>query len=288
VPPILEYSRAGRGPAAVIGGHVYRGAQVPALRGAYVFGDYDGRVFEAREGTGGKWAMRTMLPSNTDGGGGVDGFLHSFGEDAAGELYVLSAQVMREPRRWRLQRVVSADLTSAEIDALLDAGERAARDEISDLRRDAGNGPTSPKMHVSVATPSNTMHTRSMHDAWPGSWDVSRAKAFTAMAFSSDESALTTRSLGEQSQTGPWSKDRPPLHGIGHSNPQRGVVEFPGGLPVYKRGRRVGGLGVSGDAVDVDERVAMAALPRENWPRHQIRIDVVTGGEVQYVKIKVK
>ncbi|RDI70921.1 PQQ-dependent sugar dehydrogenase [Halopelagius longus] len=51
VDPVIEYSHSGDGPsgAAVIGGYVYRGDEVPALSGAYVFADWqaDGRLFAA-------------------------------------------------------------------------------------------------------------------------------------------------------------------------------------------------------------------------------------------------
>ncbi len=80
VGPVYDYGRT-RG-ATVIGGHLYRGAAIPALGGAYLFGDlYDPRI-------------RMLVPSR-------DGFRHlelgvrvdnlvSFGEDQTGELYLLS------------------------------------------------------------------------------------------------------------------------------------------------------------------------------------------------------
>jgi hypothetical protein len=61
---------------------VYRGAAIPSLRGFYVFADFSGRVW-AKRGPG---ANRFPLP-------GADGQLSqisSFGQDASGELYVVS------------------------------------------------------------------------------------------------------------------------------------------------------------------------------------------------------
>ena len=81
VPPVYEYGRS-RG-ASVIGGYVYRGTDIPGLRGAYLFGDYYEpaiRLLVARGGAG----FRQL-----DLGVGVDG-LASFGQDADGELYALS------------------------------------------------------------------------------------------------------------------------------------------------------------------------------------------------------
>ncbi|MDB5386863.1 MAG: Matrixin, partial [Planctomycetaceae bacterium] len=43
------------------------------------------------------------------------------------------------------------------------------------------------------------------------------------------------------------------------SNLQNGVVFFPGSTPLYKNGKLVGGLGVSGDGVDQDDGVTSAA-----------------------------
>jgi len=109
---------------------------------------------------------------------------------------------------------------------------------------------------------------RSMPDAWLGSIDIALGKARTAAYFSSDENALSSRQIGQLSQahgpdgTGPAG----PLWGIGHTNrgtgetaqevPQNTLVTFPGGLPLYKGGKLVGGIGVSGDGVDQDESVA--------------------------------
>jgi hypothetical protein len=65
----------------VIGGFVYHGAKMPALAGAYVFGDFiSGRVWSLQQ-SGQAWT-RTLL-MNTAGGD-----LAGFGQDQAGELYV--------------------------------------------------------------------------------------------------------------------------------------------------------------------------------------------------------
>jgi hypothetical protein len=62
---------------------VYRGALIPALAGAYVFADYClGRLEALVPGKGRAMEARALGPR-------VDA-LASFGEDARGELYVLS------------------------------------------------------------------------------------------------------------------------------------------------------------------------------------------------------
>ena len=71
---------------SVTGGYVYRGSAIGALWGTYVFGDYcTGAVWGLVRGLGGvpeRVDLGVSVPRNT---------LVSFGEDADGELYVLSA-----------------------------------------------------------------------------------------------------------------------------------------------------------------------------------------------------
>jgi hypothetical protein len=69
----------------VTGGFVYRGAANPQLTGAYLFTDYcNGQIRALRAADGGTVEDRTF-----DAGGGE---LVSFGEDADGEVYVLSLE----------------------------------------------------------------------------------------------------------------------------------------------------------------------------------------------------
>ena len=107
------------------------------------------------------------------------------------------------------------------------------------------------------------MRFASDEDAWEGSRDVAKAKAFTAMAFSSDENALTTRTIFCATQPGG------PLWQLGNANQagatkgpgsinQLGIIQFPGGVPIYIGGKLVGGFGVSGDSIALDEQTALA------------------------------
>lgn len=82
VRPVHQYARAD-GRCAVIGGYVYRGFQIPGLRGAYLFGDLCKGRIEAMRLTKGKARPRRVLPGKIDQ-------LTSFGQDSSGELYVLS------------------------------------------------------------------------------------------------------------------------------------------------------------------------------------------------------
>jgi uncharacterized protein GlcG (DUF336 family) len=119
---------------------------------------------------------------------------------------------------------------------------------------------------------------RSMADAWVGSIAIARSKAYTALAFSSNENALTTRTLGPLTQPGG------PLWNIGNSNrAEGGLIEFPGGMPLYRNGELVGGIGVSGDGVEQDENVAEAGAKGFEAPK-SIRVDTVTNNGVPYTK----
>jgi glucose/arabinose dehydrogenase len=78
--PITEYSHVG-GPCAVTGGYVYRGAKIPALAGYYIFGDYcTGRLWTLVK-FGGRWRQSPLVDTAFS--------ISSFGEDAAGELYLV-------------------------------------------------------------------------------------------------------------------------------------------------------------------------------------------------------
>ncbi|MDQ3462352.1 MAG: PQQ-dependent sugar dehydrogenase, partial [Actinomycetota bacterium] len=84
VAPVYEYTHDEG--YSVIGGFVYRGQAIPALAGAYVFGDL---------GTAELWALAVdangAVAGRADLGVGVDeGTLVSFFEDVDGELYVIS------------------------------------------------------------------------------------------------------------------------------------------------------------------------------------------------------
>ena len=115
---------------------------------------------------------------------------------------------------------------------------------------------------------------KSMPGAWIGSIDIAKAKAYTALAFSSNENAMTSRALGILSKG--------PLWGIGHTNAEEGgIVTFPGGIPLYKNGILVGAIGVSGDGADQDEIVALAGCVNFEAPWY-IKTDHVMG--VVYVK----
>jgi glucose/arabinose dehydrogenase len=82
--PVLTYTHAG-GACSVTGGIVYRGQRIPELRGHYFYGDYcAGWVKSFRFANG-------QATEETTWDVGSVGSILSFGEDAAGEMYLLSA-----------------------------------------------------------------------------------------------------------------------------------------------------------------------------------------------------
>ncbi len=82
VMPVFDYSHDG-GNCAVTGGFVYRGTKIPALRGGYLFADYCGGTLRALAAQDGKVVQDRVLPVHVPS-------VNSFGEDASGELYVMS------------------------------------------------------------------------------------------------------------------------------------------------------------------------------------------------------
>ena len=80
-PPVLEYgSDSG---CSVIGGYVYRGANIPSLDGAYLYGDYcSGEVRGFRFENGVAVGDKLLVDSGLR--------ITSFGEDISGEIYALT------------------------------------------------------------------------------------------------------------------------------------------------------------------------------------------------------
>jgi uncharacterized protein GlcG (DUF336 family) len=169
-------------------------------------------------------------------------------------------------------------LSADEITKILDAAEQGAKKEESLLRVNAEGKKQTTRMHIVVVDRGGRLvGQRSMADAWVGSIAIARSKAYTALCFSSNENALTTRTLGALTQPGG------PLWNIGNSNRQDGLIEFPGGMPLYRNGELVGGIGVSGDGVEQDENVAEAGTKGFEAPK-SIRVDTVTNNGVPYTK----
>jgi hypothetical protein len=90
-PPVFEYSHSGSNGVAsgcsITGGYVYRGSAIPSLAGRYLFADYcggSGTLYALVPGETRAAALPTSSPSEP---------VTSFGEDEAGELYVVTDSV---------------------------------------------------------------------------------------------------------------------------------------------------------------------------------------------------
>lgn len=82
--PVFDYGTSeGR---SITGGYVYRGRKLPSLTGRYVYGDYvSGNIWDLEYNETSRQATNTSLTR-------LIGSLSSFGEDEAGELYLLNYQ----------------------------------------------------------------------------------------------------------------------------------------------------------------------------------------------------
>lgn len=79
--PILEYPRTETN-CVIIGGYVYRGAAYPDLQGAYLFSDFcSARIWAGWRDESGAWQVQELTE--------LDILVSSFGEDEAGELYIV-------------------------------------------------------------------------------------------------------------------------------------------------------------------------------------------------------
>jgi glucose/arabinose dehydrogenase len=90
IDPVAEYDHDEG--IAIIGGFVYRGASIPALSGRYVFGDLGSRLFFLTERNivrPGGTVRSGIAEFRFAGRAGLGLSLFGFGQDAAGELYVL-------------------------------------------------------------------------------------------------------------------------------------------------------------------------------------------------------
>jgi uncharacterized protein GlcG (DUF336 family) len=104
---------------------------------------------------------------------------------------------------------------------------------------------------------------------WPGSQAIAKSKAYTANTFSLDSLALSTARLYTFTQPGHslWSLGQgnpfdpellapPSGSGGGKGQIAGGQIFFGGGVPLYKAGKIIGGLGISGDTSCADHEIA--------------------------------
>ena len=183
-------------------------------------------------------------------------------------------------------------LTAAEVSTILSQASARAKITRAGIRLPRGkaaqtfitvvNNPalpnTSPAILGTIRTPGATLF----------SWDVAVQKARTAVFFSDDTLAFSSRTVGYLAQQffppgivntapGPFYRlqeqysllptgVRNPLNNVTLTtalsvpNPYvpNGITIFPGGFPLYRNGVLIGAIGVSGDGIDQDDLIAAA------------------------------
>ncbi|MFL6585190.1 MAG: heme-binding protein [Chthoniobacterales bacterium] len=176
-------------------------------------------------------------------------------------------------------------LTAEEVSQIIDFAADRARTTRAGIRLPIGvpmevfitvvNNPNQPGANPTVLGAFRT------GEATLFSWDVAVQKGRTALGFSSNTLAISTRTVGFLAQTryppGLDVQDPGPYFGLqeGFSGFQRsalpnfilnptfapdprfpnGITIFPGGFPLYRNGQLIGAVGISGDGVDQDDIV---------------------------------
>ena len=114
-----------------------------------------------------------------------------------------------------------------------------------------------------------TTSTTDPTQVWPGSQAIAKSKAYTANAFSLDTLPLSTArlytftqpghslwSLGQSNLFNPEFLASPAGQGGGQNEFVGGLIFFGGGVPLYRNGKIVGALGISGDTSCADHEIA--------------------------------
>ncbi|MGZ8938214.1 MAG: GlcG/HbpS family heme-binding protein [Limisphaerales bacterium] len=181
-------------------------------------------------------------------------------------------------------------LTAAEVQGILTRGAARAIATRAGIRP---GGDRAARVFITVVNNPGTngtptvLGTFRMADATLFSWDVAVQKARTALYFSSEKYAFSTRTvgflsqslyppgiegtapglfLGLQEQFSMFPAPRNPLNGanvpqppVFHSRVPNGITIFPGGFPLYRNGVLIGAVGVSGDGIDQDDLISVSA-----------------------------
>ena len=128
---------------------------------------------------------------------------------------------------------------------------------------------------------------------WPGSQAIAKSKAYTANAFSLDDLPLSTArlytftqpghslaSLGQSNLFNPQFLAPPSGQDGGEGSIAGGLIFFGGGVPLYRNGKIIGALGVSGDTACADHEIAKRVrdLANLNPPGGALADDIVYSG----------
>lgn len=138
-----------------------------------------------------------------------------------------------------------------------------------------------------------TTSTTDATQVWPGSQAIAKSKAYTANAFSLDDLALSTArlytftqpghslwSLGQSNLFNPQFLAPPSGQNGGQNEIAGGLIFFGGGVPLYRNGKIIGALGISGDTSCADHEIAKRVrdLANLNPPGGALVDDIVYSG----------
>ncbi|PYI91704.1 MAG: hypothetical protein DME97_12480 [Verrucomicrobia bacterium] len=175
-------------------------------------------------------------------------------------------------------------LTAAEVASIIDFAAARARTTRAGIRLPIGvpmqvfitvsNFPNNPAVNPTCLGAFRT------GEATLFSWDVAVQKGRTAVGFSNNSLAISTRTVGFLAQTkyppGLDVQDPGPYYGLQEqfsgfnraalpnyvldasgldARFPNGITIFPGGFPLYRNGQLIGAIGISGDGVDQDDIV---------------------------------
>ncbi|MEY2562888.1 MAG: hypothetical protein QOH88_1081 [Verrucomicrobiota bacterium] len=205
-------------------------------------------------------------------------------------------------------------LTAAEVARIIDFAAARARTTRAGIRLPIGvpmqvfitvsNFPDNPTI------PPTCLGAFRTGEATLFSWDVAVQKGRTAVGFSNNSFAVSTRTVGFLAQTkyppGLDVQDPGPYYGLQEQfsgfnraalpnfvldssgmDPRfpNGITIFPGGFPLYRNGQLIGAIGISGDGVDQDDIVG-AAGTHDFLAPSRIRADqfAYLGARLPYAK----
>ncbi len=207
-----------------------------------------------------------------------------------GQTCEIRAPIIADPVSGRING--QPRLTASEVATILSQASARAKITRAGIRLPRGqaaqtfitvvNNPalknTAPAILGTIRTPGATLF----------SWDVAAQKARTAVFFSDDTRAFSSRTVGFLAQQfyppgiantapGPFyslqelysllpAGVKNPLNGVVLTNAltvpnpylPNGITIFPGGFPLYRNGVMIGAIGVSGDGIDQDDLIAAA------------------------------
>lgn len=205
-------------------------------------------------------------------------------------------------------------LTAAEVASIINFAADRARTTRAGIRLPIGipmqvfitveNNPNNPNIAPTVLGAFRT------GEATLFSWDVAVQKGRTAVGFSNNSFAVSTRTVGFLAQTkyppgldvqdpGPYFGLQEQFSGFNRAalpnfvldasglDPRfpNGITIFPGGFPLYRNGQLIGAIGISGDGVDQDDIVG-ASGTHDFLAPYSIRADqfAYLGARLPYAK----